>query len=67
MFIFAVTDGTDVITDFEDGLDTIALSGGLTFDDLSFADNEITVGSDTLVILIGFDTTTLTEADFVTL
>ncbi len=67
VFIFAVTDGTDVITDFEDGLDTIALSGGLTFDDLSFADNEITVGSDTLVILIGFDTTTLTEADFVTL
>lgn len=65
VFIFAAADETDVITDFEDGLDTIALSSGLTFDNLSFVGNEINFGSQNLVTLTGFDTTTLTESDFI--
>ncbi|MDJ0574531.1 MAG: SGNH/GDSL hydrolase family protein [Xenococcaceae cyanobacterium MO_234.B1] len=59
--------GTDRITDFQAGIDRIMLSGGLTFRDLSFSEGNIfvTATDETLAILSGFDTTTLTESDFV--
>lgn len=59
--------GTDIIEDFQVGSDYLMLSGGLTFSDLSFSDNSISV-SDTdeiLATLTEVDTTTLTETDFV--
>jgi Ca2+-binding RTX toxin-like protein len=67
-FIFAALDGTDTITDFNDGLDYIGLSGGLTFGDLSFSGNNIivTASNEILATLTGINTTTLTAADFLT-
>ena len=66
--IFELTSdfGTDRIVDFQAGIDRIMLSGGLTFDDLSFVDHNISVTAteETLAIVSGFDTTTLTESDF---
>jgi Ca2+-binding RTX toxin-like protein len=64
-FVLASNSGTDTITDFSFGNDRIGLSNGLTFADLSFAGNEILVGGQTLAILTGFDTTTLTQGNFV--
>ena len=67
-FIFAALDGTDTITDFNDGLDYIGLSGGLTFGQLSFSGSNIIITSsnEILATLTGINTTTLTSADFVT-
>ncbi|MGD1700021.1 hypothetical protein [Dapis sp. BLCC M229] len=63
-FILAVGEGTDTIVDFEVGTDFIGLAEGLTFADLSFTGNSIISGEETLAILNGIDTTTLTESDF---
>jgi len=65
-FVLSSEAGTDVITDFGTGNDVIGLSGGLTFADLSFTGNDIIFGDETLATLNGFDTTSLTEGDFVT-
>ena len=67
-FIFAAKDGTDTITDFNDGLDYIGLSGGLTFGALSFSGSNIIITStnEILATLTGINTTTLTSADFLT-
>jgi Ca2+-binding RTX toxin-like protein len=80
----------DVVTDFEQGVDHLALAGSLAFDQLRFAGNRIYVvmdevagisaplaspsmpGSETeglgrlLATLTGFNTTQLSEADFIT-
>jgi hypothetical protein len=65
-FIFAPLDGTDTITDFNDGLDYIGLSGGLSFGQLSFSGSNIIVTSTNKILatLTGINTTTLTSADF---
>lgn len=65
-FIFAALDGTDTITDFNDGLDYIGLSGSLTFGQLSFSGSNIIITStnEILATLTGINTTTLTSADF---
>ncbi len=67
-FIFAALDGTDTITDFNDGLDYIGLSGGLSFGALSFSGSNIIITStnEILATLTGINTTTLTSADFLT-
>ena len=59
--------GTERIADFQARIDRILLSGGLTFDDLSFVGHNISVTAtdETLAILSGFDATTLTESDFI--
>lgn len=68
--------GTDRIVDFQAGhdcaLDTreadrLMLSGGLSFGDLSFSSDKISITAtdETLAILLGVDTTTLTESDFI--
>jgi Ca2+-binding RTX toxin-like protein len=65
-FLLASKEGIDIITDFSKGTDLIALSGGLSFAQLSFAGNNILVTS-TLEIwatLTGINTTTLTSSDF---
>ncbi|MGD1716909.1 hypothetical protein [Dapis sp. BLCC M172] len=63
-FILAVGEGTDTIVDFEVGTDFIGLADGLTFADLSFTGNSIISDEETLAVLNGIDTTTLTESDF---
>lgn len=59
--------GKDRIADFQAGSDRLMLSGGLTFGDLSFGDRyiSITATDEILATLSGFDTSTLTENDFV--
>ena len=54
-----------MITDFERH-DVIGLSGGLTFDDLSFTGNDIIVSSsgEILATLTGVDTSNLNADDF---
>ena len=66
IFVLATGYGADTITDFNDGNNSIGLSGGLTFADLSFAGSSILV-DDTKEILatVRVDTTNLTPSDFV--
>jgi hypothetical protein len=42
----------------------IGLTEGLTFDALSFSSSSILLDEETLAVLNGIDTTTLTEDDF---
>ena len=65
-FVLASGEGIDTIKDFDE--DVIGLSGGIGFNDLSFAGNEIIL-SDThevLATLNGVETTDLTSRDFIT-
>ncbi|MGP1381994.1 MAG: glycerophosphodiester phosphodiesterase family protein [Thainema sp.] len=64
-FVLALGEGTDRIVDFEVGTDFIGLADGLEFGVLSFAGNAILAGSETLAILNGVNTTTLSELSFV--
>ena len=68
-FIFAPLEGTDTISDFVKTTDSIGLTGGLTFAQLSFNGNNIIVTStnEILATLTGIDTTTLTASNFVTI
>jgi Ca2+-binding RTX toxin-like protein len=66
IFVFADGEGIDTINDFELGTDKIGLTEGLTFGNLSFAGNEILIGSDVLAVLTGVNTNTLTASNFVT-
>ena len=66
IFILAVGEGTDTITDFGDGPDAIGLTGGVTFNDLSFSGNDIIVtgSNEILAIVTDVDTTTLSSSNF---
>ncbi|NEQ69558.1 MAG: hypothetical protein F6K21_29525 [Symploca sp. SIO2D2] len=66
IFAIAQTKGQDTINDFSlnEG-DLIGLAGGLDFNQLTFSGDQIFLGSDALATLTGFDTTTLTQSDFV--
>ncbi|BDI16389.1 hypothetical protein ANSO36C_21910 [Nostoc cf. commune SO-36] len=64
IFVVEKAAGRDTITDFSLGEgDKIGLSG-LSFSQLSFSGNQISLGNQTLGILTGFDTTTLTQSNF---
>ncbi len=66
IFVVARSQGTDTIEDFSDRTDLIGLSGGLGFNDLGFSGEAINFGAETLAILTGIDSTTLTVNDFIT-
>ena len=59
--------GTDLIEDFQASSDRLMLSGGLSLGDLAFNNSNISITAtdETLATLSGFDTTTLTESDFI--
>ena len=65
IFVLAAGDGTDTITDWEQP-DSIGLSGGIGFNDLSFSGEDLilTSSSEVLATLTGVDTTTLDSSDF---
>lgn len=63
-FILAVGEGTDIITDFEVGIDLIGLADGLTFGQLTLIDNNILANNEVLAILNGVETAGLTETSF---
>ncbi|MDJ0510927.1 MAG: hypothetical protein QNJ64_16980 [Crocosphaera sp.] len=64
-FVLAADKGEDFIADFLDGQDFIGLSGGITYEDLTFSGQTINFGDQTLAVLNGVDTTTLTSDNFV--
>ncbi|MBD2341047.1 tandem-95 repeat protein [Calothrix sp. FACHB-156] len=70
-FVLITSAGGDTFTDFTDTVDRIALSGGLTFGQLTIAaiggDTAIRQGSTTLATLTGVSANLITAADFVTL
>lgn len=70
-FVLTATAGGDTFTDFIDTVDRIALSGGLSFEQLTIAasgDNTaILLGGTTLATLTGVSVSSITSADFVTL
>jgi Ca2+-binding RTX toxin-like protein len=65
-FVLASGAGTDTLTDFKAGTDLIALSGGVSFNQLSFSGNNILKGSEVLATLAGVNTTSLSAANFTT-
>lgn len=64
-FVLALGEGTDQIVDFEVGTDFIGLADGLEFGALTFAGNTVLANGETLAILNGINTATLTESSFV--
>ena len=67
IFVLAPGEGVELISDFELNRDSIGLSDGLSFGDLGFDGDRITLASsdEILATLNGIDTSSLTEADFV--
>ena len=71
-FVFRAGDGADEITDFEDGIDFIALSGGISFSNLTFLDEFdgaaiVLNNAEVLVTLTGITTAQLSASDFIEL
>jgi hypothetical protein len=72
-FVLALNSGTDTITDFERGIDTLALSGSLTFGQLTITqsnnDTLLSLASNNQVLanLTGISANTLSAADFIIL
>jgi ELWxxDGT repeat protein len=56
--------GSDTIVDFNLEGDRLGLAGGLQFDDLSFAGNDIMIGEELLASLNGINTEQLTSNNF---
>jgi Ca2+-binding RTX toxin-like protein len=69
-FVLTATAGGDTFTDFTDTVDRIALSGGLSFGQLTIAasggNTAILLGTTTLATLTGINSGLITAADFVT-
>ena len=66
IFVLAIGEGSDVIVDFEAGVDQIGLAGGLSFHSLVREGNTLAANGEILAILNGVDVTTLTADSFVT-
>ena len=64
LFVLRKNDGTDTITDFKLGRDSLGLADGLEFDSLSFSGSDIKSGTEILATLNGIDTQRLTVNDF---
>ncbi|NJO50955.1 MAG: calcium-binding protein [Leptolyngbyaceae cyanobacterium RM2_2_4] len=64
-FVLAVGQGTDTVSDFDISNDFIGLANGLALGQISLEGNTIRFGDETLAILSGIDTTTLTANSFV--
>ena len=64
LFVLRKNDGTDTITDFKLGRDSLGLADGLEFDSLRFSGSDIKSGTEILATLNGIDTQRLTVNDF---
>ena len=67
IFVLAVENGTDKIADFHQGADIIALSNGLSLEELTFLDRDIIVSAtgEILASLNNFDTQNFGIEDFI--
>ena len=68
--IFILDSSADMILDFEDSIDRLFLTNGLSFSDLSFIDmgnmgTKIAAYGETIANVMGVSTDKITEADFV--
>jgi glycerophosphoryl diester phosphodiesterase len=65
--VFAIAEGwgTDLIVDFEVGVDVIGLANGLELGALTFTGNAIQLGDETLAVLFNVDATSLGADSFV--
>ncbi|NEU82036.1 Ig-like domain-containing protein [Nostoc sp. UIC 10630] len=70
-FVLTASAGGDTISDFSDGVDLLALAGGLSFGQLTITASDsntlIRYGSETLATLTGINSSLITSADFVTI
>lgn len=64
IFVVAVNEGTDYISDFQLGEDRIVLAEELTFTELTFSGEDILLETETLATL-NISAESLTEADFI--
>jgi ELWxxDGT repeat protein len=64
IFVLKSDAGSDTILDFNLGSDLLGLADGLQFDDLSFADHNILLGTEVLATLGRIDTEQLTSDNF---
>ncbi|MBG1269793.1 beta strand repeat-containing protein [Nostoc sp. WHI] len=65
IFVLDKAAGRETITDFSLGQSDLIGLSGLSFNQLSFSGNQISLGNQTLAILTAFDTTTLTQNNFI--
>ena len=69
-FVLTANAGNDIITDFENNFDLFALSGGLTFGQLSVTtkgnNTLINLGNNTLATLLNVSSNLITAEDFLT-
>jgi Ca2+-binding RTX toxin-like protein len=67
-FVLSATTGVDTIEDFTDGVDAVALAGGLQFSQLTVTETDtgatIALGEQILANLLGVQANNLTEEDF---
>ncbi|NJM96233.1 MAG: hypothetical protein HC800_02625 [Phormidesmis sp. RL_2_1] len=63
-FILAAGEGTDTITDFEIGIDTLQILGATTLADLTLSGNAILFAGEILAELRGIETSSLRANDF---
>ena len=70
-FVLTANAGNDIITDFENNFDLFALSGGLTFGQLSVTtkgnNTLINLGNNTLATLLNVSSNLITAEDFLTI
>ena len=64
-FVLTSNEGTDTINDFNLEDDRFILSGSLVFEDLSFSDDGILAGEETLATLNGISTENLSSSNFI--
>jgi ELWxxDGT repeat protein len=67
IFVLRADNGSDKILDFNLESDSLGLADGLQFEDLSFADHNILIGTDVLASLNGINTEQLTCDNFQTI
>jgi Ca2+-binding RTX toxin-like protein/pimeloyl-ACP methyl ester carboxylesterase len=67
-FVLAPGNGSDIIQDFEDGIDLLQLDGGLAFENLTLIEESgitvITFGNQRLALVSGVASSLLTREDF---
>jgi Ca2+-binding RTX toxin-like protein len=67
IFVLAEGEGRDRILDFQNGADLFGLADGLSYEDITFDGEKIETGYEILAVVVGVDTSTLNEFDFIQL